>query len=1100
MKRNSLLAKSLTLGLAVATAAASMSVPGGLVAPVTAYAEEDVTAPTLKVEEPKDDNLKDTSATLSFTSDEDATVYYVVSDTELTTAEDVKNATGAQNVDVTANTKKEVEIPGLTANTEYKVYVTAEDAVGNACAVQTVTFTTEKTAMKGNASITAEGTADIAALKIGDTVKANYDGNDLENTNLAYKWSRVDSEGNVTEISGQTDATYILTADDLNYNIQVEISAKDASLSGPATATTTCTVAKKTPTATVSNIQYDSENSKITATTTNVTAASELEYSIDGGGNWTDGDGSTLKWENDTATLALTDGKAYAARAIQIRVKATADTEASEAAVYAEAITARLTGKVVINGMLKCGDTLTATASDTPASATLQYQFIRVSKDGKETPCGEASTTNTYILKKEDIGCTIRVDMTSEGYEGVVKSAATAEIQKAAARPVTAISFSFGDKTQDIKTKTWTYTIPALTGDDARYAYVEGNYTSVQAAKDDGKTVNWGTERAFSGLKTKTEYTFFATYADDGVHEESTPAVQAETTALLNHPDLTLNYTVEETADGGRTITITPVDGAEYTFDGSTYGSANTKTYTSDEVSSAPSVTIGIQYAEDPDFNLGTEKTETINLSTTQPQEAPSIEGLDASFTVNASVDKYKFDLITDPKNETAADLEYSVDGLTFGTSASLISAKEFGASETVTLYVRKKAGTGTFASPAVSKTFATPAASATPTISIKPSTEDQTTATITAGDGADIYYTTDGSAPTTASNQYSGAITINDGETIKAIAVENGKIMSAVASQTFTKQSSGGSDTGSGSGSGSGSSGGGSGSSSSGSGSTGTENKPETGTETKPNDTQVETSTGTNASGNTVEVTTTTKTDSTGAVTSIIEKSVIAESSSTTSTTVTVKKNGEGEITSATASIANTVESGNKATVSAALVSQITEAAGTDDVKITMTVKDADGSTKYKIKVDADNLQAGEDLYLYKLNTKTGEYVMVNAKTYGVSKSGSVSVSIKNKATYELVDAAQSARITKQIKSTIKPQKASASIKKNKKTTFALSKKANKSNVKSITYTTSKKSVATVSKSGKISAKGKGTAIVKAKVTLKNGATKTIKMTIKVK
>ena len=44
MKRNELLAKSLTLGLAVATAATSMSVPGGLLAPETAYAEDATTA------------------------------------------------------------------------------------------------------------------------------------------------------------------------------------------------------------------------------------------------------------------------------------------------------------------------------------------------------------------------------------------------------------------------------------------------------------------------------------------------------------------------------------------------------------------------------------------------------------------------------------------------------------------------------------------------------------------------------------------------------------------------------------------------------------------------------------------------------------------------------------------------------------------------------------------------------------------------------------------------------------------------------------------------------------------------------------------------
>lgn len=50
-----------------------------------------------------------------------------------------------------------------------------------------------------------------------------------------------------------------------------------------------------------------------------------------------------------------------------------------------------------------------------------------------------------------------------------------------------------------------------------------------------------------------------------------------------------------------------------------------------------------------------------------------------------------------------------------------------------------------------------------------------------------------------------------------------------------------------------------------------------------------------TNTKGKDVAVTTTTKTDSTGAVTSVTEKSVIANSSATTSTTVTVKKGWRG-------------------------------------------------------------------------------------------------------------------------------------------------------------------------------------------------------------
>ena len=57
-----------------------------------------------------------------------------------------------------------------------------------------------------------------------------------------------------------------------------------------------------------------------------------------------------------------------------------------------------------------------------------------------------------------------------------------------------------------------------------------------------------------------------------------------------------------------------------------------------------------------------------------------------------------------------------------------------------------------------------------------------------------------------------------------------------------------------------------------------------------------------------------------------------------------------------------------------------------------------------------------------------------------------------------------------------------------------------NMNNVKSITYSTADKKIATISKSGKVTAKAKGIVKVKATVTLKNGSKKTVTMKIKVK
>ena len=65
----------------------------------------------------------------------------------------------------------------------------------------------------------------------------------------------------------------------------------------------------------------------------------------------------------------------------------------------------------------------------------------------------------------------------------------------------------------------------------------------------------------------------------------------------------------------------------------------------------------------------------------------------------------------------------------------------------------------------------------------------ESTSVTMTGPDGATIYYTTDGSVPTSASSVYSEPVTLTETTTVKAVAVKDG-VSSEVTSRTYTKSS----------------------------------------------------------------------------------------------------------------------------------------------------------------------------------------------------------------------------------------------------------------------------------------------------------------------
>ena len=208
----------------------------------------------------------------------------------------------------------------------------------------------------------------------------------------------------------------------------------------------------------------------------------------------------------------------------------------------------------------------------------------------------------------------------------------------------------------------------------------------------------------------------------------------------------------------------------------------------------------------------------------------------------------------------------------------------------------------------------------------------------------------------------------------------------------------------------------------------------------------------------------------------------------------VTITKDAQGNVTSAKATV-----SGSKGTLTADVVKQLTEAAGTEDLTIIVQVKNANGDVKYTVSVSAKNVKNNKSLKAFVVNRKTGEYELINSKTYK-AEDGNLNVSFGKTGDYVLLTTKEASRIEKEILKTIAPKKAKATVKKGKTTEFKLDSKLNQNNVKKVTYKTSKKPIATVNKNGKIKANRKGTVTIKATVTLKNGKTKTVSMKIVVR
>lgn len=483
----------------------------------------------------------------------------------------------------------------------------------------------------------------------------------------------------------------------------------------------------------------------------------------------------------------------------------------------------------------------------------------------------------------------------------------------------------------------------------------------------------------------------------------------------------------------------------------------------------------------------------------TEPQEKPL--PFDVVIVPNDSATVYVMQVTNLAETDTVS-YQYSINGTDYYPLQELQTKEKFGARQMVDLHVKAVGSDNNILSAGNCK-IETPRDSDVPTISGTDKFSDRTEVTITTTPGAIVYYTTDDTVPTKGSQQYKTPITLTETTTIKAIAIEDGHIMSDVVGRVFAKESSGGSSSDGGTSGGS-SSGGSSSGSSSGSGSSSSGSSTDSGSETAPpqednkDKTTTKTKTETREDGTVVTTTEIRAEDG-----SIQIRTEIRNEKTGMNIVVNVSKNAKGKITSATAEILDRGFGNVK--ISGEALSEIVKAAGTKKVKTTIKMLTKNDWVIREVTVNVNTLLKRtvrpKKMKIIEIDPETGEKLVVSKMPFRVAADGSVELDHNElgHGNYELVTADEEEALTKQILRSIKATKQSASIREKQGTYFWFKKGVNWDNVDKVTFSVLNPDVARVSSNGRITGLKPGKTVVKAVVRLENGQSKVIRMTVTV-
>ncbi|MGA1983721.1 MAG: chitobiase/beta-hexosaminidase C-terminal domain-containing protein [Acidobacteriaceae bacterium] len=425
-----------------------------------------------------------------------------------------------------------------------------------------------------------------------------------------------------------------------------------------------------------------------------------------------------------------------------------------------------------------------ATGSSTSAVGSATYTITSAAATPTFSPAGGTySSSQTVSISTTTPSATVYY--TTNGSAPTTSSAVySGPITVASTETLQAIAVATGSSTSAVGSAAYTITSPAAT---PTFSPASGTYASSQTVSISTTTPSATVYYTTNGSAPTTSSAVYSgpiTVASTETLQAIAVATGSSTSAVgsaaytITSPAATPTFSpAGGTYSSSQTVSIsttTPSASIYYTTNGST-PTTSSPVYSSPVTVSASETVHAIAVATGSSASAVGSAAYTITLPAATPAFSPAGGTYASSQTVSIST--------TTP----SATIYYTTNGSAPTTSSLVYSGPIAVASTETVEAIAVATGSSTSAVGSAAYTISSPAAM--PTFSPAGGTyaSSQAVSISTTTPSATVYYTTNGSTPTTSSPMYSGPVMISASETVHAIAVATGNSASAVGSAAYT-------------------------------------------------------------------------------------------------------------------------------------------------------------------------------------------------------------------------------------------------------------------------------------------------------------------------